>query len=124
MPALLLNLRHVPEDEIEEVCELMANHHIEHYVVPAGPFGLSAGGIWLNDRADQPRAKALLDAYQVERARKARAAWDQARQEGRAETLWQRLRQRPGQVLWLLGLSLMVMLIFFAPVMALLQAAR
>lgn len=123
MPALLLNLRHVPEDEMEEVCDLMAAHHIEHYVVPAGPFGLSAGGIWLNDAEDKPKAKALLDAYQLERGRQARAALAEARREGRAETLWTRLRQRPIHVLLMIALSAFILLVFFAPVVALLQAA-
>jgi hypothetical protein len=123
VPALLLNLRHVPEDEIEEVCELMAEHRIAHYVVPAGPFGLSAGGIWLNESEDQPRAKALLDAYQRERGRLAREALAAAQREGRAETLWIRLRRQPIQVLVMVGVSLFILLIFFAPVVALLRAA-
>jgi hypothetical protein len=122
MPRLLLNLRNVPEDESEEVIDLMARNDIDCYQTPPGPLGITAGGIWLKDREDYPRARELMDEYQAERARKARAEHDQAIREGRAETLGTAMRRRPVQVLLYIGLAIFILLIFFGPVVALFRA--
>jgi hypothetical protein len=122
MPKLLLNLRHVPDDECEEVLALMDEHRIEVYQTPPGPFGITAGGIWLRQESDFARARKLLDEYQTERARSARAEWEQARREGRAETLWQAIRRRPGKTLFFLGLGLFILMIFFAPMLEIRRA--
>jgi hypothetical protein len=102
MPKLLLNLRHVPEDEAEEVAALLDANAIEHYRTPPSNWGISAGGIWLADPADHPRARRLMDAYQAERAERARAEWQAAQREGRAGSLWSALRAEPGRVLLIL----------------------
>lgn len=119
MPRLLLNLRNVPDDEAEDVTALMAEHHIECYHTPSGPFGITAGGIWLKHREDYPRARELMDEYQAERARRARAEHEQARREGRADTLWTAIRRRPVTTLVYAGLALFILMIFFAPLVAL-----
>ncbi len=122
MPRLLLNLRNVPEDESGEVLELMARHHIECYQTPPGPLGITAGGIWLKERDDYPRARELMDEYQAERARRARAEHDQAVREGRAETLGTAIRRRPVRTLLYLGLAIFILMIFFAPALQLWRA--
>lgn len=70
MPHLLFNLRYVPEDEAEEVRELLQRHGIAFYETPPNRWGISAGGIWLPDGEDPARAHALLDGYQHERAQR------------------------------------------------------
>ncbi len=119
MPRLLLNLRNVPADEAEEVRALMAEHAIVIYDTPPGPFGITAGGIWLRHEDDHPRAKALLDDYQLERARRAREAYEAARREGRAETLWTRIRRHPVKFLFHLLLAIFILMVFFAPLIEL-----
>ncbi|MGY6553569.1 MAG: DUF6164 family protein [Wenzhouxiangella sp.] len=121
MPKLLLNLRNVTEEEAEEVAELMSEHGIEHYRTPVGPFGITAGGIWLRQADDFPRARVLMDAYQAERSRRVRAELEQARREGRADTFWTQLRRHPLRTLLFLGFAAFILMIFFAPV---LQLAR
>lgn len=118
MPKLLINLRYVPDDEAEEVLELMDEHHIDCYQTPPGPFGITAGGIWLKDHDDHPRARELMDTYQAERARRARAEHEQARREGRAETLWTAARRHPLRTLVFFGLAVFILMIFFAPLVA------
>lgn len=111
MPSLLLNLRHVPDDEIDELAELLDRHAIGWYRTPASPWGISAGGLWLTDSADAARARALMAEYQAQRQRLAREAQAQARQEGRHETVWTTLRTRPLQgVLVLLGIVVVLAL--------------
>ncbi len=119
MPKLLLKLRDVSDEEAHEVTDLLAAHGIAHYATPAGPFGITAGGIWLNEAADHARARMLMDEYQAERSRRVRAELAQARLEGRAETFWTHLRRHPLRTLVHLALAVFILLIFFAPVVQL-----
>ncbi len=119
MPRLLLNLRNVTEEEAHEVAELMAEHGIEHYSTPPGPFGITAGGIWLKDAQDYPRSRALMDDYQAERSQRVRSELERARREGRAETFWTTLRQNPLRTLVYLAVAAFILMIFFAPVLQL-----
>lgn len=123
MPKLLLNLRNVTEDEAHEVAELMDQHGIEHYSTPVGPFGITAGGIWLRQAEDYPRARALMDEYQAERSRRVRAELEQARAEGRAETFLSHLRRHPLRTLVYLAFAVFILMIFFAPVLQLARVA-
>ncbi len=119
MPRLLLNLRNVTEDEAHEVAELMDDHEIAHYSTPAGPFGITAGGIWLKNATDYPRARALMDDYQAERSQRVRAELEQARREGRVETFWTTLRRHPVRTGVYLAVAAFILMIFFAPVIQL-----
>ncbi len=119
MSKLLLNLRNVPEDEADEVLELMGRHAIECYQTPPGPLGITAGGIWLRERDDYPRARELMDDYQAERAKRARAEYEQAVREGRAETFWTAIRRHPLKTIAFIGLALFILMIFFAPMIEL-----
>ncbi len=119
MPKLLLNLRNVPEDEADEILELMGRHAIDCYQTPSGPWGITAGGIWLNERDDYPRARELMDEYQAERAKRARAEYDEAVRDGRAETLRTAIRRHPFKTIAFIGLALFILMIFFAPMIEL-----
>jgi len=115
VPRLLLNLRNVPDDEIDEVRDLMERHGIECYDTPPGPFGITAGAIWLKDPDDHARARGLMDAYQAERRARARACWEMARAKGESETLLASIRRRPFKALLILAGSLLVLMALFAP---------
>ncbi|MFC4728094.1 DUF6164 family protein [Coralloluteibacterium thermophilus] len=103
MPRLLLNLRNVPDDEADEVRALMRDNRIEIYETPANRWGISAAGIWVRDDEDWPRARRLMDDYQLERRTRVREALAEARRDGSAETFWSLLRARPLQVLGILA---------------------
>jgi len=102
MAKLLFDLRNVPDDEADEVRALLEGHQIEFYETKPAAWGLFGGGLWLVDEALIGRAKALLSAYQAQRAATARAEHAAARRAGTAETLWTSLRREPGRVLVLL----------------------
>src|SRR5690625_5396618 len=95
MSRLLLNLRHVPDDEAEEVHALMRRHGIACYITPPGPFRISAGGIWLKHREDYPRARELMDDYQQERREKGGEACRRAREAGQADRRCPKTVRRP-----------------------------
>jgi hypothetical protein len=115
MPKLLLNLRHVPDDESEEVGALLDAHQIAWYQTPPNRWGISAGGIWIRDEADFPRARAAMDVYQAQRAERVRAEWAKAKASGTAPSLLDVVRANPlgmlataVAILLLLGLMVLV----------------
>lgn len=98
MAKLLLNLRHVPDDEADDVRGFLEENRIEYYLTPPSVFGISAGGIWLRNDADQPKAKRLMAEYQRARQARVRAEVMQAKAEGTAQTFADVVREQPLQV--------------------------
>lgn len=95
MAKLFLNLRNVPDDEADEVRDLLRANAIGFYETQPSPWGISAGGLWIEDAAQLDRAKALMADYQARRRMQAREARAAAEREGRAETFAGLLRARP-----------------------------
>jgi len=83
MPVPLFRLRNVPEDEAEEIRELLEKNKIDFYETPAGNWGISMPAIWLNDDEQLDEAKALLDQYQTERQASARKQREQNKRDGK-----------------------------------------
>lgn len=99
MPVLIFHLKDVPEDEADDVRRVLHEASIEHYETSGGTlaltFGLAVPAIWLRHDADRVCARALIDAYQQERAeRMRRERTDQGEHEG----MGQRFRRRPAAV--------------------------
>jgi len=99
MSRLLIKLRHAPDDEIQEIRDLLHENRIHFYETQAGPWGISAPGIWLNDESQYDHAKALLDDYQENRFREKRAEYERLRRAGQHRTFLQNLLEHPVQVI-------------------------
>ena len=110
MSKLLIKLRHAPDDEIQEIRSLLQENRIDFYETQAGPWGISAAGIWLKDEHQYDRAKALMDDYQENRFREKRAEYEDLRRTGQHRTFLQNLLDKPVQVLLY---SLIVVLILY-----------
>ena len=98
MATLLLNLRHVPDDESDEVRTLLDANGIEWYETPPSRWGVSGGAIWLADEACAASARALLDDYQRQRVLRARAELLEARRVGAAAGWIATVREHPGRL--------------------------
>ena len=98
MAKLLLNLRHVPEDEADDVRAMLDTAAIAYYETPPSMFGISAGGIFVKHDADIGEAKRLMAEYQGRRRDRARAEYEAAVREGTADTFWTVLRAEPLRV--------------------------
>ena len=109
MTKLFLNLRNVPDDEADDVRELLKRHAIDFYETQPSTWGISAGGIWLNDADALPRAKALMADYQQQRRARALEERAAAAREGRAETFAGLFRARPWYVLGMLAAIALVL---------------
>ena len=99
MALLLFRLRHVPEDEADDVRALLHQNNIDFYETSAGNWGISMPAIWLHNDDDYGLAISLLGIYQQERAQRIRQEYEADRAAGRAETQWTRLRQEPARVI-------------------------
>lgn len=95
MAKILFKLRNVPDDEAEEVRELLTNHHIDYYETSAGNWGVSMPALWVKDDDQFPEAKALFDAYQQARSIRVREEYARLRSEGKHKTIWDSMKQNP-----------------------------
>ncbi|HEX7768862.1 MAG TPA: DUF6164 family protein [Dokdonella sp.] len=98
MATLLLNLRHVPEDEADDVRALLDANGIAWYETQPSRWGISGGGIWLADEHAASAAFDLLRSYQQQRVLRARAEFADAVREGRAPGWAEVLRGDPLRV--------------------------
>lgn len=98
MAKLLLNLRHVLEDEAEDVRAMLDTARIEYYETPPSMWGISAGGIFVRDDADMPEAKRLMAIYQTQRRDRVRAEHAAAVRDGTADTFRNLVRTDPLRV--------------------------
>lgn len=91
----LMNLRHVPDDEADEIRELFAAHDVPYYETPPSRWGISMGGFWVHNDDEARRARELLENYQRERLQRQREAYEQDLAAGRVGGFWHRLRCKP-----------------------------
>lgn len=113
MPHHLMNLRHVPDDEADEIRALFQEHEVNYYETPPSFWGISMGGFWVHDAAEAARAKALLREYQAGRQSSQRQVWEEALRDGKGAGVWHQFLRRPVTVMaallalvFILGLSL------------------
>lgn len=95
MPVRLFDLRDVPDDEADEVRELLSTNGIGFYETSAGNWGISVPAIWLHDAAQQEQAEQLIAQYQKERFSRARDEYEQSKREGQNRTFLDGVKQDP-----------------------------
>ncbi len=109
MASLIFSLRGVPEDEAEEIRQLLSENQIDYYETSAGNWGISMPALWLNDESQQTEANRLLNLYHEQRAKQQRELYQQLKTEGRHKRFSDNIRQNPLQlILYLATLALMI----------------
>ena len=121
MAIILFRLRNVPDDEADEVRQLLQQHHLAFYETPPGRWGLSPGLIWLEDESELDHAKGLLATYQQQRYEKARSEYETLKQQGKTETLLHRLRYDPVRTLFILAFVGFILFVMIKPFMDLMD---
>lgn len=99
MAKFFFSLRGIPEDEAQEVYDLLTTHDIDFYETPAGNWGISMPAIWLYHESDFTKARSLLDEYQQKRAIEQRAIYLQLKKTGQAPSFWGNIKRYPMQFL-------------------------
>ena len=117
MPTQLLNLRHVPDDEADEIRALLDAQRIAYYETAPNRWGISAGAIWIRDERDAQVAKSALSRYQEQRRERVRAEHAAARLDGSAPTWWSTLRAEPMRVIAILIAIACVIALAFWPLL-------
>jgi len=115
MSALLFKLRNVPEDEADDIRELMQEHNIEIYETGAGNWGISMPSLWVQHDSDLQKAKQLIAAYQQKRAANARKIYEEDRRSGRNPSFIQRISERPFAVTGIILFCLFVIYVMTSP---------
>jgi len=95
MAKLLFSLRDVPEDEAEEVRELLESHQLDFYETSAGNWGVSMPALWLHNNDDYTQARQLLDDYQQQRALSQRSKYQALKQQGMEQSFRQHVFANP-----------------------------
>lgn len=113
MPHHLMNLRHVPDDEADEIRALFEENEVNYYETPPSFWGISMGGFWVHDANEAERAKALLQEYQASRQSHQRQVWQESLRAGKGVSIWHQFLHRPVTVIaallalvFILGVSL------------------
>ncbi|MGR8931469.1 MAG: DUF6164 family protein [Gammaproteobacteria bacterium] len=109
MPILFFNLREVPEDEADDIRELLNAADIEFYETTDGFWGVSLPAIWLHHPDDLPTASRLFAEYQQKREIEQRTLYEQQKQQGLHIGFWRHNLKHPIRfVLYLFIASLVI----------------
>ena len=109
MSKLLFRMRHVPEDEAQEVRDLLEANEIEFFETFAGSWGISMPALWLKRKEQYAQARALIDEYQQQRSLKMREEYDLQKQRGEARTMWHSFVENPFRFVLYMGLVVVVL---------------
>ncbi len=109
MAKLLFRMRDVPDDEAEEVRELLTQNKITFFETFAGNWGISMPGLWLVNEQQFDEARALLDEYQEARSTRVKSQYLQQREQGEIRTFWESFRAEPVRFSVYLGLAALVL---------------
>ncbi|MEA3303826.1 MAG: DUF6164 family protein [Pseudomonadota bacterium] len=99
MSVILFRLRGVPDDEADEIRELLKTHEIDFYETSAGNWGISMPAIWLRDNSRKKLAKQLIEAYQEERTSRMKSEYASLKERGEDRTLFDIFREDPLRML-------------------------
>ncbi|MAK94649.1 MAG: hypothetical protein CMQ69_08595 [Gammaproteobacteria bacterium] len=109
MAKLLFRMRDVPDDEAEEVRELLTQNKITFFETFAGNWGISMPGLWLVNEQQFDEARALLDEYQEARSTRVKSQYRRQREQGEIRTFWESFRAEPVRFSVYLGLAALVL---------------
>ena len=121
MARLIFKLKSVPDDEADDIKNLLTKNEIEFYESPAGNWEISMNALWLNDEAQYAQAKQLIDEYQVKRSQHIRLETQQKIDQGEYETFIQRLFNKPIQLF--ITLAIIILILYFS-IMPFLEIGR
>jgi len=115
MTILLFKLQNVPDDEAEDVRELLAENDIYFYETHAGFWRLGVDGLWLPDATHLERARELIRVYQTARAANQQKIYADLVKQGQAPTLWQNFLSSPLRFVLLIIAVFFVLTLTLAP---------
>jgi len=122
MAVLIFNLRSVPDDEAEEVRQVLVENQIDFYETPPGLWGLSLPGLWITDESQREHAKELIARYQEERRLRARQHYEDLKAQGLHVTLWDSIRLQPLRAIGVLAAIVFMLYVTLFPFLRMIGA--
>ena len=119
MSVLLFRLRNVPDDEADDIRELLSTNNLEFYETTAGAWGISTAAIWLKHNDDVDKAKQLVEHYQHERGVSQRESYGQLKESGEHKTLWYTFAENPVRFIAYLALAALIIYVSIKPFLSL-----
>jgi hypothetical protein len=95
MALLLFSLRNVPDDEAEDIRDLLSENSISFYETHAGNWGISMPAIWLSDESQLKPAREVINSYQEERKQCLQKEYAKLKQSGQVDTFLKNVYYRP-----------------------------
>lgn len=118
MSVLIFRLNGVPDDEAEDVRQLLVQSDIDFYETSAGRWGVSVAALWVKSREDTAKAKQLIAEYQRGREEWFAAVKQQAMDEGRWPSAWQRFKAAPFAFISILLFVIAIVMLSIYPFVA------
>ncbi len=115
MATRVFNLRNVPDDEAEEIRQLLTDNGIDFYETPAGNWGISMPSFWVKDDGQVRQAKSAIDEYQRQRAIRMRDEFARLKAEGRQRTFVDLVSEHPTRFILYVLLILFLLYISISP---------
>ena len=115
MAKLIFKLKSVPQDEADDIKNLLNENKIDFYESPPGNWGISVHALWLNDETLYLKAKKLIDEYELKRSQLTRQEKQQKIDIGEYETFFQRLLTQPVQFVILLAIIFFILYLSIIP---------
>lgn len=109
MSKLLFKMRYVPDDEAQEVRELLDSNEIEFFETFAGNWGISVPALWLQNDDQYDFAQQVLNDYQAERTARVKEEYELSRQRGETRTMWHSFLDNPIRFIVYVGLAGLVL---------------
>jgi hypothetical protein len=117
MSEFLFKLNGVPDDEANEIREILEANEISFYETSAGKWGISSAAIWLKNKAQLQQASILIYEYQQHRQTRIKKEYEHLQQEGKIETFFSRALHHPVQFMLYIALILAILYISIRPFM-------
>lgn len=95
MPVKIFSLKNVPDDELEEIRDLLTESRVDFYETPGGNWGISMPAIWVKDDSQSEQAKLLIDQYQIRRRIRVREEYAKLKKEGKHQGIIEKIISDP-----------------------------
>jgi len=124
MPTLIFRLRNVPEDEANDVRELLSENNLEWYETTAGNWGIAMPGIWIQNDSDIEQARTVINEYQQKRQIEFRERYQQDLESGEASTLAEKIKLQPLKMAGIVVFCLFILYVSINPFLQLIGYTR
>jgi hypothetical protein len=115
MAALLFKLNQVPDDEADDIRQLLDEGGFDVYETSAGFFGLGVAAIWLREPSDLGRAQQLIEDYQQQRADTMQADYQARIANGEEMNFWQQNLRHPIRSLGIFAVIMLILAVMMLP---------